>query len=377
MLYFCGARQWGGAEIFLGHLLAGLDASVEPVLMGVDAAVLGRLAERRPETRLEVVPRIVDKRDLRAIRAQRRAMDAVRPDVVQLNLPVPYAEPYSVLAALSLRRPAVVVVEHLPTAIPSRGIRLVKRLTSPHLAAHVAVGSAAARTVEAMSGAGPGSVRVVHNGVPRPADLVPPPRPGARLVVGGLGRMHRQKGFDVLIRAAASLTDVHLVLVGDGPEADALQRLAGETGLTGRFTFTGWTDRVSDWLPVLDVVAMPSRFEGLPLVLLEAMAAGRAVVGTEVGSTGDALRDGETGLVVGVDDVAALAEALARLRDDPALRSRLGAGAAERYDAEFTVDAMVRSYRQLYDEVTTRSSHGRLTRRGRSTGGPGQERRPR
>lgn len=355
LLLFCGAVEWGGAEVVLGRLLASLGPDVEPMLLGVDAEVLGRVAAHRPGTTVRVVPRIRSRRDLGAMRAHRRAMVAARPDIVQVNLPVPFAEPYSVLVALTVPRARVVVVEHLPMPIRSRGIRLLKRLSSRRLAAHVAVGTAAARAVEAMCQAPAGSVRVVLNGVPARTAAPPADRStGSALLVGGVGRLHRQKGFDVLLAAVARVPGVHLVLVGDGPERGALERQASDLGVTDRLTVTGWAGSVDDWMSELDVVALPSRFEGLPLVLLEAMMAERAVVGTDVGSIGEALHHEETGLVVPVDDDVALAGALTRLRDDRPLRDRLRRSAGEVARARFTVEAMTRAYTQVYDDVLRR-----------------------
>lgn len=355
LLLYCGATDWGGAEIVLGHLLAGLGAHVTPSLLGVDRSVLDRIAARRPGTPVVVVPRIRDKRDVAAMRAHRRAMIAARPDIVQLNLPVPFAEPYSVLAAVTVPRTRVVVVEHLPMPIRSRGIRLLKRLTVPRLAAHLAVGSASARSIEEICGRPRGSVRVVPNGVPIRSPAEPPRRSAsAEFVVGGVGRLHRQKGFDVLVRAVARLPGTHLVLVGDGPERASLEHLADRLGVADRVSVTGWVETVSGWLSIVDVLAMPSRFEGLPLALLEAMLAERPVVGTDVGSIGDALRHGETGLVVPVDDELALTDALGRLREDPGLRRRLGRAGAELARDRFTVGAMARAYEEVYAEVLRR-----------------------
>jgi glycosyltransferase involved in cell wall biosynthesis len=357
LLLFCGARQWGGAEVFLAHLVSGLSADVHPTLLGVDAEVLDRIAGRRPGTPVRIVPRIDRGRDLPAILAHRRAIVSARPDVVQLNLPVPFAEPYSVLAALTVPS-KVVVVEHLPMPGPSRRLRSLTRLNARRVAAHVAVGRPTAREIEALEGRPRGAVRVVHNGIPTP-EVRPVPRPeGTDFVVGGIGRLHRQKGFDVLVRAMVGVPGAHLLLVGDGPERDALTGLAERLGVADRLTITGWVERPSDWLSAMDVLAMPSRFEGLPLVLLEAMASGRAVVGTDVGSVGDALRHEETGLVVPRDDDVALAGALQRLRHDRALRERLGAAAAALAGEQFTLSGMVTAYESLYRELLRPHSPG-------------------
>ena len=194
LLAFTGATEWGGAEIVLGHLLANLGEHVQPILMGVDAGVLTRIAARRPGMPWSLVPRVRSKRDLGAIWAQRSAIAAAQPDVVQINLPVPFAEPYTVLAALTVPRARVVVVEHLPMAIPSPGIRLLKRLTAPRLAAHVAVGSRAARQVEQLSGLRDGSIRSIPNGVPIPENADSHDRPipisSSGRSVGSIPRRH-------------------------------------------------------------------------------------------------------------------------------------------------------------------------------------------
>jgi glycosyltransferase involved in cell wall biosynthesis len=351
VLLFCGARQWGGAEVYLGHLLSGLSERVQPTLLGVDGQVLGRIAGRRPGTAVQVVPRIDSRHDVSAILAQRRAIAAAKPDIVQVNLPVPFAEPYSVLAALSVRASTVVVVEHLPMPFPSRRIRFIKRHSARWLAAHVAVGTAAARDIEVSSGLPSGSIRVVPTGIPTPLVREAPRPSDTDFVVGGIGRLHRQKGFDVLVRAMVRIPGAHLLLVGDGSERDALLVLADELGVANRVTITGWADRPADWLSAMDVVALPSRFEGLPLVLLESMALGKAVVGTDVGSMGDALLHELTGLVIPPDNEVALAAALKRLREDSALRERLGSAAAGLARERFALSGMVRAYEELYAEL--------------------------
>jgi glycosyltransferase involved in cell wall biosynthesis len=239
-------------------------------------------------------------------------------------------------------------------AIPSPGIRLLKRLTAPRLAAHVAVGYRAAREVEKLSGLRDGSIRSIPNGIPTPGHEESLRPANADFVVGAVGRFHSQKGFDVLIRAVAQLPGAHLVLVGDGEERIALARLARDFGISDRVTLTGWTQAAAACLRSFDVLAIPSRYEGLPLVLLEAMVSGCTIVATGVGSILDALQDGETGLVVPVDDADALADALRRLRNDPALRLRLGAAAAETARRQFTAAAMAAAYERLYEEILLR-----------------------
>lgn len=291
------------------------------------------------------------KRDIAALWAQRQAIAAVGADVVQVNLPVPAAEQYTVLAAVAVPRSRVVVVEHLPMPVSSAAGRTLKRATSRRLAAHLAVGSGAAQEVERLCGLPQGSVRAVPNGVPATQPLSTVPRTTSGPVVGAIGRLHHQKGLDVLLRAVAGLPGVQLVLVGDGPERENLERLGRQLGLSDRLTVTGWTGNPRGWLPGFDVMALPSRFEGLPLVLLEAMHAGIPVVSTPVGSVRDALVDGETGLLVPTDDVSALREALRRLLAEPMLRHTLGMAAQDRARQRFSTQAMAAAYEDVYDEI--------------------------
>lgn len=171
----------------------------------------------------------------------------------------------------------------------------------------------------------------------------------------GIGRMVPQKGFDVLIRAfvQAADRDHDLILAGDGPELQALKSLATRVQADGRTLFFGKADRqqaVSLFLGA-SFVALPSRAdEGLPVVCAETMAAGKAIVATQVGGVPEAVQDGETGILVPPEDVDALAEGIRRLAGDPALRERLGAAGRERARL-FSWDAVTEKYLDVYRKV--------------------------
>src|SRR5205807_893383 len=139
-------------------------------------------------------------------------------------------------------------------------------------------------------------------------------------LVGAIGRLEHQKGFDVLIRALASVDDARLVVMGDGSERASLEQLARDVGVADRVVWTGWRDDARRYFAAVEVVALPSRFEGFPLTLLEALLARAAVVATDVGSIAEVVRNGDTGLLVPPDDPAALAVAIRRLLKDRGLR---------------------------------------------------------
>jgi glycosyltransferase involved in cell wall biosynthesis len=155
----------------------------------------------------------------------------------------------------------------------------------------------------------------------------------------------------VLIRAIAQIPEAHLVLVGDGPERETLEQLVTTLQIADRVTMVGWAESPTAYLLTFDILAMPSRFEGLPLVLLEAMLHGLPVVATGVGSISDVVTSEETALLVPVEDVAALRVAIVRLGRDDQLRERLAIAASRVARRDFTAEAMARGYERLYAEL--------------------------
>ena len=135
-----------------------------------------------------------------------------------------------------------------------------------------------------------------------------------------------------------------------GAFQEALERESERLGVRERVEF-GFRDDVPDLLETLDVVALPSWTEGLPIVLLEAMAHGRPVVATPVGGTPELVTDGETGLLVPPRDPEALAAALRRVLDDPDLARRLGTAARARVAERFTAAEQARRTLAIYDDV--------------------------
>jgi len=180
-------------------------------------------------------------------------------------------------------------------------------------------------------------------------------------VVGAVGRLEERKGHRELVGAVAALvargTPVQLLLVGDGPLRDALAREAAARGLERRVRFAGSLPDVRGALAAMDVFALPSHEEGMSNALLEAMAAARAIVATDVGGTPQVLgRDG-VGLLVPPRDEAALAEALAGLVGVPERAAALGAAARRRVEERFDLGAMMDRLQTLW--VERLAAHGR------------------
>jgi len=168
--------------------------------------------------------------------------------------------------------------------------------------------------------------------------------------------LDRRKGIDVLLEALALLAKEHglrpaLWIAGTGPEEGAIENGITRLGLSEQVRLLGQRRDVPDLLAACDLFVLPSRREGLGVAALEAMAAGKPVIASRVGGLGEAVVHEGTGLLVEPEDIAGLAEAIARLLDDDALRGRLGAAGPARIAELFLARDMVRSYEQLYASI--------------------------
>lgn len=203
-------------------------------------------------------------------------------------------------------------------------------------------------------------ISVLPNGVPLPSDPAPVADGPARFLC--LGRLVPQKGFDRAVRAFALLApdhpDARLTIVGAGPDRAELVALAESSGAAERIEFLGEVDhsRTAALIESATAVVMPSRFEGLPLVALEAAARARPVVGTFAPGLSRAVDPGVTGLLVEGDHDAALAAALATVVDDRDRARALGARARERAEREFSLSHCVDRYLELYEQVALTAS---------------------
>jgi glycosyltransferase involved in cell wall biosynthesis len=176
-------------------------------------------------------------------------------------------------------------------------------------------------------------------------------------LVGMVARLSREKGPDLFVQAAmlvaASCREAHFVLAGDGPMRDGLARQIEALGLAGRFHLPGLIADTSAVYSALDVVCLPSRMEGQPLCLLEAMAAARPVVATNVGGIAEIVELGETGWLVAAGDVSALSERILWLLADPERAREMGQAGRQRvldaFDIRKQAATVAALFRQLVD----------------------------
>lgn len=284
----------------------------------------------------------------RLIRVFRR----FRPDVVHTHDYSPHL--LGAPAARAARVPVVVHTRHLQTGKLTPRQTLGLRVASALSDAIVAVSEDASRRLGS-EGMPPSKCRVIHNGVDveafspggrwrRPA--------GCRVI--SVGRLAEVKDYPTLLRASRRVAEVlpgfALEIVGDGPDRESLEGLRSELGLTERVTFLGGRPDVADRLAAADAFALASTSEGLSISLLEASAAGLAVVATRVGGNPEIVEHGASGLLVPPGDPDALAAALISVLSEPHRLRDMGRAARRRVEQFFDVRDVMARYEALYRE---------------------------
>jgi glycosyltransferase involved in cell wall biosynthesis len=173
--------------------------------------------------------------------------------------------------------------------------------------------------------------------------------------IGTIGRIHRQKGMDIFIRAAGAIRvkipNLRVIVVGEGPEEGKLRSLVRELGLSDSVIFTGLRQDIPDLLAGMDLFVLASRWEGMPNVILEAMAAGRAVVASDTGGARELVQQGETGILVPVEDVEALSSAIMNLLVKSSGLHEMGEKARDRVRAHYSLTRMVERTQELYERL--------------------------
>lgn len=372
VLQIIGSLHIGGAENVVVNLARRLDPSRFDVRV-ICTRERGVLAERLASDGIDV--RLVAPRRRLFRHTTPAALLAglwrMRPDVVHTH-GVPAMLHTGPLAALRLL-PAWVHTFHFGNyaAGLTREMELERRLCrrASHL---VAVSETQRRSLLEHYRLRPAQIGTIVNGVDSsPTALDPAHRSAMRaslglaaddIVVGTVAVLSEQKGIPYLLQAAprilAHAPRVRLLIVGGGPFETALREQAAALGVGDRILFTGWRADGAAVLPALDVFVMASLWEAMPMVLLETMAAGRAIVVTDVGENRGIVVDGLCGRVIPPRDPAGIADAVCGLLSQPAEAAAMGIRARARFEDCFTTARMARDHAALYERLARRRSDG-------------------
>jgi len=298
-----------------------------------------------------------------------RWFQRARPDIVHVHAGIGWEGHAAVRAAQAAGVP-VIRTEHLPYLLTNPAQRDEHRESASMLARLICV-SDAVRDTHRAAGMDPVLIDTIHNGVA-------PHRPSrSRAVLRGewavgdapvmlmVGRFAEQKGHALLLDALpavrAAHPDVIVLLAGDGPLLIPTARSVSARGLAGSVRMLGNRSDVADLMTLADLLVLPSAFEGLPLVALEAMAAGLPVVATVAPGNAEAIEDGVTGRLTAADP-ASFADAIVSMLADRDTLATIGTAAIERQQSRFSADRMIAETRAVYagvqDQTETKEGDG-------------------
>jgi glycosyltransferase involved in cell wall biosynthesis len=368
---FTDTQGFGGAEIALVTLIRGLDRDRWRVVLayhpGNGVSQLLDIARGLDVDLWPVPPMPEGLAGAARVPQLAGELRRRRPAVFHAHLTWPMACKFGLAAAVVARVPAVVATHQLSVDfVLSKPSRLQQRAIGAKVGRYIAVSRHVEELLRSRFGWSAEKIVVIHNAIDTERfDVECDPelrrllsRDESRSVVLAVTRLTRQKGLPILLDALRSLPDAQVVVAGDGPDRDDLAARAQELGVADRVDFLGHRNDVAQLLACSDVVVLPSLYEGLPLSVLEAMAAERPVVATAVGGTDEAVIDGETGLLVPPGDPAALAGALAIVLGDPDIAGRFARAGKHRVETLFSARYMVEEVTTVYDDLLGMSSPG-------------------
>lgn len=348
---------WGGQEIRILTEAAGMIARGHRVTLLCPAEA--RIFE---EAQLRGIPATalpIGRKNLKGVLALRRWLKEHPADVVNTH-----SSSDAWLAALAClcwkKAPVLVRTRHISAPIPNNAAtRWMYLKATRHIAT---TGEKLRRQLMADNGYPADRITSVPTGIDT-ARFVPGDKLQARqtlglpvdaTIIGIVATLRSWKGHRYLLEAFSRLRrdGLHLLIVGDGPQREALQQLAGELGLTGHVTLPGNQRDVVPWLHAMDIFVLPSYAnEGVPQALLQASACGLPAISTPVGSIAEAVEDGQTGLLVEPQNTDALEAALSRLLQDPALRQRMGDAALAKARREFGTEPMLERMETIFRQA--------------------------
>lgn len=357
----------GGAERVAVHIVKGLNRQrFDPRVISIWRRVGCDLETQLDDARVPV--HYLGKGpgfDGRAYHRLHHALKTLRPEIVHSHL---HVLRYALPSLLLLKGMATLHTVHnlAEREVESRA-RCIQRYAFLHGVVPVAVSEEVAHSLKPLYGIK--SCRVIPNGIPT-SDYAHPKvtraewraKAGFRedhVLFVCVARFAEQKNHALLLDAFAKRPAgnpvAHLVLVGDGPLREPLEAQAKRLGVAERIHFMGVRTDIPEILRAMDVFVLSSDWEGNPLSIMEAMAAGLPVVSTAVGGVPGLLADGKEGLLEERGNAAGLANSMAFLLDSAEARRTMGAAAAEHARRHFDVSAMVQQYEQLYEHLFDRS----------------------
>lgn len=275
-----------------------------------------------------------------------------KPDVVHTHLG---GDLWGRIAARWAGVPVVISTEHNLNMDEPFGIRWMKRLSVSSVDAVVALSNAVGEFAKKTYRIPATKLRVIRDGIAVASfETIPSPTFGDTIVFGIIARLEPQKGHQYLFEALSRIRgwDWKLHVIGDGSLRTELGRLAETLGIETKVSFFGFTTAIGERYAAIDCLVLPSLWEGLGLVLMEAQSAGRPVIASRVGGIPEVVTEGETGILVTPGSIDELKAALIRIMENPDQAKEMGQTARAYAKQHFRIDQCVWAYEALYTELS-------------------------
>jgi glycosyltransferase involved in cell wall biosynthesis len=360
--YVITRAETGGSQMHVIDLLEGFRSEADLDLITGEEGPLTESA-RSLRIRVRVLPELVQPispfNDLRAASALIGHLRTGRPDLVHAH--TSKAGILTRIAAAVTDTPAVFTAHTWAFAEGTSAMWKLVGLPSERLAAQFTACiinvSEANRRLAAGSGIDKAKLSLtVHNGIRDTSFRADPQEPTARPQIVAVGRFVKQKDQQLLVQAMTRINQPYkLVFVGEGPTRAVVEADVARAGLQSQIVFAGNSGEVEQILSQSHIFVLPSRWEGFPLTILEAMRAGLPVIASDVGGVGEAVIDGHTGFLASPGDAHDLQRHIDNLLQDHALRGTLGDRGRRRFLKLFTRDRMLNSTRSIYHQIWTGS----------------------
>lgn len=367
ILYIIWSLGLGGAERVVINLAKGLDkARFNPMVCCLNEA--GEFAAELESAGIKVIA--LHKKSKADITVIAKLITVITENNIQIvHTHLWGANFWGRIAAKFAKVPVIIATEH-NVDIWKSGLNFILDRLLARISDKIIAVSQSVKGFYIKQGIPAGKIEVIYNGIsldPRCSILDARKSFGlsdGESLLAVVGRLVEQKGHRYLFEALSMLNGrrkVKLLVIGDGPEqqrlADSVQRL----GLGAKIIFTGLRKDVREFIRGIDILVLPSLREGLPVAALEAMAAGKPVIATNVGGTPELISDGETGLLVKPADPLALSGALEKLLSDRQLAQTMGERGRKRVENYFSLAKMINETEKLYEECLS-SNHLRSSK---------------
>ena len=363
--YYIDSQAFGGAEQVLFNLLTKHDRDVwHPVLVYHPSEGITGFVERVEDLGVKTLPlpRIRNLRDIRGLKNFAAGLRSIRPRIFHANLNWILSCTYGITAAFLSGVKTIVATQHLYGEMETRRETVIQRFISLVVDRYIAVSNDIARQLKEdifFSS----KVDVVHNGILTSdfastdlrSDYSEQMRreegKQTRGIILTAARLTEQKGHQYLLKAIPFITGPLFLFAGDGPARDDIEREIKELNIGDRVRVLGYRNDIPELLSRCSIFVLPSLFEGHPLSIMEAMAAGKPVIASDIRGVDEIIVNGVSGYLVPPRNPEALASAIRTLLEDKELSGRIAEAGRRRIENEFSADTMTNKVTGIYEDL--------------------------